>query len=150
MKHIFILSTVLLSFTFLFGQTGQLQIIVSGIKSNKGDIKIALYNESGKSGFLSSLEPAYQKKIGKIKSGKVLVTFTNIPYGIYAVSLFQDENSDTKFNQGPLGYPLEPYGVSGNLKKTGPPKFEECKFDLNTSFKKLTINLQLPVKKKQM
>jgi uncharacterized protein (DUF2141 family) len=130
-------------------QTGALQIIVTGIKSNKGDIKIAIYNESGKSGFLKSLDPAYAKKTAKINNGKATVTFTDIPFGTYAVSLFHDENSNLILDRAPLGYPIEAYGVSGTAKTIGPPQFEDCKFDFKVSYKKLNIPLQLWNKKKQ-
>jgi uncharacterized protein (DUF2141 family) len=130
-------------------QTGSLQITVTGIQSTRGDIKIALYNESGKLGFLKSLDTAYKKKIGKIINLKTTVSFENIPYGIYAVALFHDENLNSELDRAALGYPIEAYGVSGNVQTVGPPRYEDCKFEMKSSFKKLDIKLQTWLKKKQ-
>ena len=149
MKRILLLFSLLLFVIISNSQTGSMQITVTGIQSTRGDIKIALYNESGKAGFLKSLDSAYKKKMGKIINLKTTVTFENIPYGTYAVALFHDENLNSNLDRAPLGYPIEPYGVSGNVQTVGPPQYADCKFEMKSTFKKLDIKLQTWLKKKQ-
>ncbi len=149
MKRIVILVNLILFGIVSNAQKGSLVIYVSEIKNNKGDIKVAIYNQNGKEGFLKTLDKAYDKKTGNINTGKAKVVFSDIPYGIYAVSLFHDENSDGVLNRATIGYPIESYGVSGNIQTVGPPKFEDCKFELKLSSQKINIQLQTWLQKKQ-
>jgi len=58
--------------------------------------------------------------------------FTNLPAGIYAISVFHDENMNQKLDKNFVGVPKEGYGASNNpKKKMGPPTFEEANFQLN-------------------
>jgi len=124
-----------------FSQSGTLKIIVSGIQNNKGNIKVALYNKSGSSGFLKALNLSYRKKEVSISGKKALVTFKNIPYGTYALALFQDENNNGIIDRAPIGFPVEPYGISGNKKTFGPPSFNDGKFELNSE--NLTLKVEM-------
>ncbi|NPA67647.1 MAG: DUF2141 domain-containing protein [Chlorobi bacterium] len=127
--------TLLFAFLFSavsFAQTGTLKIKVSGIKSHKGNIKAALYNEEGKESFLKDLKNVYSKKQTAVTGDEVTIIFKNLPYGVYAVSLFQDENNNNILDRAKIGFPIEPYGVSGNKKTFGPPRFDDCKFELKT------------------
>jgi len=123
-------------------QKGTLKIIVTDIDSNKGTINAALYNEKGKSGFLKNIESACQKKIVKINNKNVALTFTNVPYGNYAVSIFQDENKNMKLDRTSVGFPAEPWGVSGNKFVMGPPKFKDGKFNINSKTKTIKIKMK--------
>ena len=125
-----------------FAQKGTLKIIVTDIESNKGTINIALYNESGKSGFLKNIESAYQKKITRVNNKKAGITFANIPYGTYAISLFQDENNNMKLDRSSVGFPAEPWGISMNKFVMGPPKFKDAKFKMNTKIKTIKIKMK--------
>ncbi len=125
-----------------FSQKGTLKIIVTDIESNKGTINAALYNESGKSGFLKNIESAHQKKIVKISNKQVALVFYNIPYGTYAVSIFQDENTNMRLDRSPVGFPAEPWGISMNKFVMGPPKFKDAKFKINSKTKTIKIKMK--------
>ena len=135
-----------ISFLFLilsgFSQSGTLKVIIPDIKSNKGNIKVALYNKAGEKGFLKNLESSFRKKEVQIKNNSAIAVFKNIPYGTYAVSLFQDENNNGILDRAPVGFPTEPYGISGNKKTIGPPKFEDGKFLFNSKNKTVIIELK--------
>ncbi len=128
--------------SLVFGQAGTIKIVIPDIENTKGTIKVALYNEAGKKGFLKELDLAFRKTETGIKNNTAIIFFRNIPYGVYAVSLFQDENNNGMIDRAPIGFPTEPYGVSGNKNTIGPPKFNDCKFELNTKERKLKINLK--------
>ncbi len=142
MKQSFILFLIILWFFPVYSQTGTLEIVITGITDNNGDIKAALYNSSGKNGFLKDLTPAFRKTSGRISNQRSVVKFSNLPYGEYAVSLFHDKNLNSDLDRATLGFPIEPYGVSGNVESMGPPKYDDCKFEFNTSYRKITIQLQ--------
>lgn len=52
-----------------------------------------------------------------------------LPYGEYAIALFQDRNGDGKLNTNLLGIPKEPYGFSNNVRpRLSAPKYQQCRF----------------------
>ncbi len=142
MKKIIFLNWFILFSVSGFAQTGSLKITITDIESNDGNIKIALFDQSNSEGFLKELELAYQKKEVAIKNKNTGVTFTDIPYGTYAVSLFQDKNNNDEIDRSQIGFPIEPYGVSGNKFVIGLPKFNDCKFNINSSLKSINIILK--------
>ena len=59
----------------------------------------------------------------------------------YAISLYQDINSDKKCNLNFIGIPVEPYGFSNNFKpKFSKPSFNDCKIEMNNN-KSIMIKL---------
>ena len=142
MKKLTYFSLFILFSISVFAQTGSLKITISDIESNDGNIKVALFDESKSEAFLKKIDLAYRKKIVIIKNEKAEVTFTNIPYGTYAVILFHDENNNGEIDRSSIGFPIEPYGVSGNKFVIGPPDFNDCKFKIKSSFKTISIGLK--------
>ena len=133
--------------TLIFGQNGILKIVIPNIPTEKGNIKVALYNKAGSKGFLKDLNLSYRKKEVAIIKNQASVVFYNIPYGTYAVSLFQDENNNGKIDRAPIGFPVEPYGISGNKNTIGPPSFNDGKFILKTKNVSLKIILKTYLKR---
>lgn len=72
---------------------------------------------------------------------KVSVEF-DLPPGEYAVSSYQDINSNNKLDRYFFGKPKEPYGFSNNVRSLGPPAYEKCKFTIDTSGKTIAIKLK--------
>lgn len=140
-KYILIIILILLVNVF-FAQKGTLKIVVTDIESNKGTINAVLYDEAGKLGFLKNIESAHQKKIVKINNKQVAIVFTNVPYGTYAVSIFHDENNNGKIDRTQIGFPAEPWGISGNKFVIGPPKFKDGKFKINSVSKTIKIKMK--------
>jgi acyl-CoA reductase-like NAD-dependent aldehyde dehydrogenase/uncharacterized protein (DUF2141 family) len=69
----------------------------------------------------------------------------SLPPGRYAASIYLDENGNRKLDFGFLGIPKEPVGASNNPKsRMGPPRFDDCAFDMSTSDKILQIKLVKP------
>jgi uncharacterized protein (DUF2141 family) len=132
---------------FMHSQKGDLHINIRGINSEEGNIKVALYIKDNEKGFLKDLDLSIRKKIVIIKNKQAGVSFSDLPYGTYAVSLFHDINNNNILERAPIGYPIEPYGVSGNKQTLGPPKFDDCKFVINSPDKHLNIDLRTYKKK---
>lgn len=98
--------------------TATLTIRVVGAKNSKGQIAIALFN--GETGFpanRSNTVRTLQVKIDpQTLSGQV--TLNNLPRGVYAVSVFHDENMNGRLDKNVFGIPKEGYGASNNPKKS--------------------------------
>lgn len=62
----------------------------------------------------------------------VTLTFKNIPNGVYAISLFHDENLNKKLDKNFLGIPQEGYAFSNNVHHAlRAAEFSEANFSLN-------------------
>jgi len=70
---------------------------------------------------------------------------TDLPPGIYAVSVYEDLNGNHKLDRNILGIPREPVGASNNPKgRIGPPRFSDCAFRLGAAAQTITITLVRP------
>lgn len=109
----------------------------TGIKSNKGDLYIALYNKKK-----SFLKKPIKSKIIKVENLKATAFFKNIITGEYAVSAFHDINDNKKMDTKIFGIPKEPTGISNNTTGfMGPPKYKNAKFTVDKDIS-LTINIK--------
>jgi uncharacterized protein (DUF2141 family) len=106
--------------------TYTITVTVEDLSSNDGKVLLALYNSEK-----DFLENEYKGTISSIANNKCTVTFENVPEGVYAVSIFHDENDNDKLDSNFIGIPKEDYGCSNNAKGfMGPPKWKDTKFDL--------------------
>jgi len=112
--------------------TSDLTVEVTGIKSDKGTMMVAVYGSEGQ-----WLSQNIYGAVSEIVNGKATVVFENIPIGTYGISTFQDKNDNSKLDTGLFGIPKEPYASSRGAKGMfGPPKWTDAKFDVkNTSHK---------------
>jgi len=68
------------------------------------------------------------------------ISIPEIPYGKYAITIFQDMNSNKKLDKGFLGIPSEPIGFSNDFHPMfGPPKWKDCEFDYSMNC--YTVNI---------
>ena len=119
-----------------------LTVRVTRARNAKGKIRAALFRD-GK-GFPGDASKASQTEEADIdpQSLSAQIVFTNLREGVYAVSVFHDENSNGKLDKNFMGIPKEGYGASNNPKKRmGPPNFEEAKFELTGAQQVLEIKL---------
>jgi len=137
------MQTVLTYLAILFtGLTLQAQntieVNINNLDNDDGNVKVGLYNEKA-----SFLEATYKSDVVKISKKSAATTFTNVPDGIYAVSIFHDEDNDGKLNMFMGTIPTEDYGCSNNAKGMfGPPKWEDAKFEVkNDEVKQISISL---------
>lgn len=123
----------------------EVEVTVEGIDEIKGTVLVGFFtnqedfreNEIDQSPSVELVSP------DQLVDGKFVATATDLEPGWYAVAVIWDWNQngvlDTK---GPLKFPTEPYGFSLNPKiRFGPPKFDECKFEVTEEGGKLHIVL---------
>lgn len=138
--HKIILTTFSVSLLILlsgFKQQGNttLKVEVSNFENKAGTkVWVSVFSEK------EFLEKSIQTKSVIISGNKVIVEF-DLPSGEYAVSTYQDINSNGKLDRYFIGKPKEPYGFSNNVKPFGPPSYKDCKFTLANSQKLISISL---------
>ncbi len=132
-----ILVLVILIGGFVQAQTATLEVKMTGFKNNTGVVKVGLYDSEA-----NFLKAVYKNLTSEIKNNSASVTFTDIPKGSYAVSIYHDENQNGVLDRNSFGIPSEDYGTSnGATGFMGPPKFEDAKFNVTTNSKiNITIN----------
>jgi len=118
-----------------FGQQPSLEITISNIQQDKGKIVVAIYKD--KSGWL---ENPFQNRI--LSTSEVIQTASfKVPYGTYAISIFQDLNENEELDQAIFGIPKEPIGFGNNYRPLGKPKFESALIEHNATSKPQEIKL---------
>ncbi|HYG01547.1 MAG TPA: DUF2141 domain-containing protein [Chryseosolibacter sp.] len=124
MKKLFYLVLGLVLVTTIDGFTqGSLEVTVQNLKNDQGDIRIGIFQED------KFLKDAVFGKIKKASKGKVVVQFTDLPPGEYALSVIHDENSNQELDSNAVGIPKEGFAFGNNSTGFfGPPSFENAKF----------------------
>jgi len=116
----------LVSYPLEAQETYSVKVTVKGADSNDGKMFIALYNTEA-----NFLDKIYKGTKSEISNNQCSITFEDIPEGVYAVSVFHDENDNGKMDTNFMGIPKEDYGCSNDASGfMGPPKWRDAKFQL--------------------
>ena len=105
-----------------------LLVIVTGLRSQKGNVHIALYDDPDRF-------PDFDGMILKVEvtiiDGSAHHKFNGLTSKRYAIAVYHDENDNDEFDQGFLGIPLEDYAFSNNATVfLGPPSFADAAFEV--------------------
>ena len=125
------MQTVLTYFTilltgFLLQAQNTINVEMSGFESNDGKAVVGLFNEEE-----TFLRDANWKQVSDINNQTATATFKDVPDGIYAISVYHDENDNEKLDLIMGMMPKEDTGTSNNPKiKMGPPKWEDSNFEI--------------------
>jgi uncharacterized protein (DUF2141 family) len=105
-----------------------IKVEISGLRSSKGQLGCSLWK--GPEGFPRDDSHIMKHVWAPIKNAAGECVFGGtFTAGDYAVTLFHDENKNGKFDSNMIGYPLEGYGFSNNVKPVfKAPSFDDCKF----------------------
>ena len=132
--------------TFLISQenekkSGILIIQVNGLQSNKGKVMVALNNSE--ENYSADKNSAYKGVSTDIIDKKATTTFSELPYGFYAVKVFHDVNNNDELDLNFVGIPQEPYGFSNNARGTfGPASWDDARFEINSDSLIISITLE--------
>lgn len=115
-------------------KTFNLEIKFENIQKTDKPIYVALYQ---------SKKDFNNKKIFKkytvLPSQKTTLVIQDLPEGTYALLCFQDINDNHRLDFN--GYvPDEPWGLSNNITRMGPPTWTDAAFKLNRN---LQLNIEL-------
>lgn len=126
-------------FSFNSAEKGQVIINVQGLKSDKGELILAIFNE--KKDYLK--KDFIHKKVKVDKAGDTTVLFDELPKGEYSVSVIHDENENGILDKNAVGIPKESFGFSNvSLGWFGPPSYENTKFVLLNDKVEVTVKLK--------
>ena len=117
-----------------FGQES-LDIKISNIKKNTGNVVVEIYNNK-----TSWLKTPYQKMVLSSNQDVQTASF-KVPYGKYAITIYQDLNDNGEADMNFLGIPKELVGFGNNYKPFGEPKFESCLIEFTATSKPEEIRL---------
>ena len=117
---------LLLTGLLLQAQNNTIEVNMSGFDSDDGKAMVGLFVEEE-----TFLREPKQSLSASITDQKSSVTFTNIPDGVYAVSVYHDENNNGEIDLLMGILPKEDTGTSNNPNTVmGPPKWEDAKFEV--------------------
>lgn len=136
-----ILLTSLISLLSLFFRPDQqpvMEVEIDGEVIPGNTIHIALYRPEDN---FPSEQSAFRTASVKADGSTASIRF-EVPYGDYALAVFQDNNGNGKLDKTMIGFPKEPFGFSNNFRpKTGKPKFKNCKITFSEAQNKTSIKL---------
>jgi uncharacterized protein (DUF2141 family) len=119
---------VLLSLVPLLLFAFDLTVIVDDLRMTKGELRIGLYDDE--EDFRSTTRYFDAVSI-PLKSKRIKHTFSDIPEGRYAVSIFHDEDGDARLDKNLFGIPQEGYGFSNDPAISfRAPGFQACSFKI--------------------
>lgn len=126
------------------GNTSNLKVVINGIPSTSGVIRIALYNSSSAyNNSRYSAAGAYKSAIAKINGTTASTSFSGLPYGNYGIKVFQDIDNSGTLKVSGMGKPQESYGFSNNPSSSWHmPSFSAIMFQINQPNTTQTITLQ--------
>lgn len=115
------------------------KLSLSGISQPGAPVHVGVFNTA------SAFPKRALALTGKVypvhRSGPLEIDI-KLPYGTYALAIFQDLNGNGKMDTNILGVPTEPYGFSGDARsKWRSPSFEEAAFELGEKGKRLNLTL---------
>lgn len=136
-KSVLVAITCTLSSISAIAQQGNIIVNINEIEAVNGPIVVLLYKT--KEGFASDPEKSFKAQRIVQYNKDATCTFTQLPYGDYAVTFFKDENNNGRLDTNFIGIPKEPVGAS-NMTDSGRPSFSKCKFSLQKQNQ--TLNLK--------
>jgi uncharacterized protein (DUF2141 family) len=118
-----------------------IRVAVVGLHSNDGEVHCALYSSTD--GFPDGSTKAAKTTTAKISNQQAVCEFSAVVPGDYAISAFQDENSNGKLDRNFMGMPKEGVGASKDAKGSfGPPKFDDARFSYKGGIQQLTVHMR--------
>ena len=125
------------------GKSGTIKVVIEDVLAGQGQVRVALEKNAKDFDSGSFDTPKYLSRVEDAKGDSVSVTFPAVPYGTYAIKVFQDLNGDGKLKTGFMGAPEEPWGFSNDATGfMGPADFSDAKFELDAPELELTIHLK--------
>lgn len=108
-----------------------LTVIVTGADNPGGQLGAALYSSA--EGFPNKQEKATQTAVRPRTAPVDSFMFKGLTAGPYAVSVYHDQNSNTKLDANLFGVPKEPWGTTGTIRpKSRAPRFTEAMITVTT------------------
>ena len=119
-----------------------LVITVENVRTSKGVIRAGLYKNPDN----FTDDPFYSFSIPKdsLEENTIIYHLTAITPGIFAISMLDDNNSNSKMDYTIFGMPQEGFGFSNNAKPKmlKGPDFESCSFTVRQGTNAISVRMQ--------
>jgi uncharacterized protein (DUF2141 family) len=117
----------------------KLKVEVVGLRSNKGQVMMALYRETDD---FPTKKGRYKYLLLTPHNHLATGVFDDLHPGKYAVAVILDENKSFDMDKNMFGFPLEQYGFSNNAReKLSAPSFQKASFELHSD-RKIQIKIE--------
>jgi uncharacterized protein (DUF2141 family) len=119
-----------------------LTVTAAEFRNKKGHARFALFTTEDS--WLNG-DKAFRVAVAAIDSTAVTTVFHDLPPGVYAASVFHDEDDNGKLDMRYLPFPklLEGAGVSNNAtRRFGPPRWRDATFTVADTAAAITIVLR--------
>ncbi len=141
MRIVFVIISLLwsLSNTKTNAQIANANIVVNiiNIPNNDGQVLVSLHDKAK-----DFPKKAILKRTAEIIEGVAVVSFPDMEYGNYAITVIHDENKNGKLDFNLLHIPKENGAASNNAKGfMGPPKYEDAMFEVKS--KEVSMDIQM-------
>ena len=138
MSNRLLFCSLLLVGSFICHAQSTITVKIERVRNLNGDLLVGLYDST--SNFPRKVSTG---KVIKVTETNMLVTFSKVRPGNYAVSVLHDENRNKDMDQGMLGKPEEGYGFSNNATGiVGPPSFKKARFHVPAGQSSITIKMR--------
>jgi uncharacterized protein (DUF2141 family) len=129
-----------LAFLTAAGPGGEVEVRVEKLRSGRGVVHLCL-TANPRHFPDCAADPRARKTSMSAAAGKA-VTLPGVAPGAYALSVFHDENANTKFDTF-LKVPKEGFGFSRNpAVRFGAPKFSQVRFEVGSGITRQTVRMQ--------
>ena len=111
-------------------QNNTLKVVVKNIERVEGRLFLKLSADSIEFNTNTYQEAFVIEK--DVISTQMVINFSNLKDGEYALSIYQDLNNNAKLDMRKFGIPAEPFAFSNAaLRRFGSPYFSQAKFKIN-------------------
>lgn len=115
-----------------------LEVTFTNIKQTNAPIYIAVNEYSESFPFKNKVIKYY--RVEPTGQSSATITISDLNYGKYALTVFQDLNGNQQIDKGFLGIPVEPFAFSNNYKPVfRAPRWSDCEFMYSPSSARLEI-----------
>lgn len=116
----------------------RLTVKVTGLTPEAGTVEVSLFDSADS--FMK--KPFFQEAGVPDAEGNLQVRFLNVFEGTYGLVVVHDENGNSVYDSGFLGFGAEPVGYSNDASPwLGRPSFEAVSFEVQADHE-VTINMQ--------
>jgi len=123
-------------------QAADITVEILPLPSTEGTVMVSLFDRPAdfpRAGVYNQQITASRQVAGQ----PLLLVFTQLPPGRYAIAAFQDKDGNAKLSTNLMGIPNEPYGFSNNAKASfGPPNFDSAAFEVGAQGASIQLQLQ--------
>jgi uncharacterized protein (DUF2141 family) len=122
-------------------KNNKISVILTGIKSTKGSVRLALFDQA--KGFPLIAKSALALAEVPAQKGTVKIVLGPVASGKFALVAFHDLNDNNKLDVNLFGIPVEPYGASNNARGImSAPQFDDAKFSHGDSLTTVSFVLK--------